>query len=43
MNMSNMTRQEIETLLRLLAEMEREALEWIMDELLEADRKGQVH
>ena len=38
-----MTRQEIEALLRLLAEMEREELELIMQERYEAERMGQLH
>jgi hypothetical protein len=43
MDMSKMTRQEIETLLRLLAEFEREELELIMEERHEAERRGQLH
>ena len=43
MDMSKMTRQEIEAMLRLLAEMEREELELIMDERQEAERMGQLH
>ena len=38
-----MTRHEIETLLRLLAEMEREELELIMQERQEAERMGRLH
>ena len=38
-----MTRQEIEALLRLLAEMEREELELIMKERQEAKRLGQLY
>jgi len=43
MDMSRMTRREIETLLRLLAEMEREEFELIVRELKEAELSGQVH
>ena len=38
-----MTRQEIEALLRLLAEWEREELELIMRERREAERQGWLH
>jgi hypothetical protein len=38
-----MTRQEIEALLRLLAEFEREELELIMRERREAEREGKLH
>ena len=38
-----MTRQEIEAMLRLLAEMEREELELIMKERQEAKRLGQLY
>jgi hypothetical protein len=43
MDMSRMTRREIETLLRLLAEMEREEFELIVREWKEAELSGQVH
>ena len=43
MDMSKMTRQEIEAMLRLLAEMEREELELIMKERQEAKRLGQLY
>jgi len=43
MDKSRMTRREIETLLRLLAEMEREEFELIVRELKEAELSGQVH
>jgi hypothetical protein len=36
-------RQEIEALLRLSAEFEREELELIMEERWEAERMGQLH
>ena len=40
MDLSRMTRQEIEALLKLLAEWEREELELIMRERREAEREG---
>jgi hypothetical protein len=43
MDMSQMIRQEIEALLRLLAEFEREELELIMEERQEAERMGQLY
>ena len=43
MDMSKMTRQEIEAMLRLLAEMERQELELIMKERQEAKRLGQLY
>jgi hypothetical protein len=43
MDMSKMTRQEIEALLKLLAEWEREELELIMRERVEAEREGRLH
>jgi hypothetical protein len=43
MDMSNMTRQEIEALLRQLAEFDREELELIMQERQEAERMKQLH
>jgi len=42
MDMSKMTRHEIEALLRLFAVFEREELELIMHERREAERKGQL-
>jgi hypothetical protein len=42
MDMSKMSRQEIEGLLLLLAEFEREELELIMNERQEAERMGQL-
>ena len=41
--MSKMTRQEIEAMLRLLAEMEREELKLLMEDRREAERMGQLH
>lgn len=41
--MSKMIRQEIEALLRLLAEVEREELELIMQLRQEATWMGQLH
>ena len=43
MDMSKMTRQEIEALLRLLAEWEREELELVIQERREAEREGGLH
>ena len=43
MNLSKMTRQEIEALLRLLADMEHEELELLMREWREAEREGRLH
>jgi hypothetical protein len=42
MNMSKMTRQEIEALLKLLAEWEREEMDLLMQERWEAER-GRLH
>ena len=38
-----MTTAEIEALLRLLAEWEREELELVMQERREAERQGRLH
>jgi len=38
-----MSREEVEALLRLLAEMEREELQQIMQERREAERQGRLH
>ena len=38
-----MIRQEIEALLRLFADMEREELELLMRERREAERQGRLH
>jgi hypothetical protein len=43
MDMSKMTRQEIEALLRLLAEWERQELALLMLERREAEREGRLH
>ena len=43
MDLSKMTRQEIEALLRLLAEMEREELELLMRERMETELQGRLH
>jgi len=43
MNLDKMTRQEIEALLRLLAEFEREEMELLMQERREAEREGRLH
>jgi hypothetical protein len=43
MDMSKIARQEIEALLRLLAEMEREELKLLMQERREAERHGRLH
>ena len=38
-----MTRQEIEALLKMLAEMERKELELLMQERREAEQAGRLH
>jgi hypothetical protein len=38
-----MTREEVESLLRLLAEWEREELELVMQERREAERQGRLY
>jgi hypothetical protein len=43
MDLSKMTRQEIEALLRLLAEFEREEMELLVLERREAERQGRLH
>ena len=43
MDLCYMTRQEIEALLKVLAEMEREELELLMLERREAEREGRLH
>jgi hypothetical protein len=43
MDFSKMTTAEVEALLRLLADMEREELELLMREQLEAEWKGRLH
>ena len=43
MDLCHMTRQEIEALLKVLAEMEREELELLMLERREAEREGRLH
>jgi hypothetical protein len=43
MDMTKMTRQEIETLLKLLAKMEREELELLILGQREAEREGRLH
>jgi len=43
MDMSKMTAYEVQRLLRLLAEWEREELELIMLERREAERQGLLH
>ena len=42
MNLSKMTRREIEALLRLLAEMERQEMALLMRERREVERQGRV-
>jgi hypothetical protein len=43
MDLSNMTTAEVDVLLRLLAEFEREELELIMRERREAEREERLH
>lgn len=43
MDLSRMTRQEIEALLKMLTDQEREELELVMQERREAEREGQLH
>ena len=43
MGLPKMTRQEIEALLKVLAELEREELELLMQERWEAERQGRLH
>lgn len=43
MDMSKMTRQEIETLLKMLAEMERQEMALLMQERREVERAGHLH
>ena len=43
MDLCHMTGQEIEALLKMLAEMEREELELLMQERREAEREGRLH
>jgi len=43
MDMSKMTRQEIEAFLKMLAEMERQELALLMRERQEAERLGRLH
>jgi hypothetical protein len=43
MNLSKMTLEEVQILLRLLAEYEQEELELIMRERREAEREGGLH
>jgi hypothetical protein len=43
MNLSKMTLEEVQILLRLLAEYEQEELELIMRERREAEREGRLH
>jgi hypothetical protein len=43
MELSKMTLEEVQALLRLLAEFEREELELIMRERREAEREGRLH
>jgi hypothetical protein len=43
MDLSKMTRQEIEALLRLLTEFEREEKVLLMQERREAERLGRLH
>jgi hypothetical protein len=43
MDISKMTTAEVEALLRLLAEMEREELVLLMRERREAEREGRLH
>jgi hypothetical protein len=43
MDLSKMTTAEVEALLRLLAEWEREELEMLSQERHEAEREGKLH
>jgi hypothetical protein len=43
MDLSKMTREEVQALLRLLAEWEREELELVMQERREAELEGRLH
>ena len=43
MDLSRMTIEEVQALLRLLAEWEREELELFMQERREAERRGRLH
>jgi hypothetical protein len=43
MDLTNMTTAEVEALLRLLADMEREELELVMQERREGERQGWLH
>jgi hypothetical protein len=43
MDLSHMTRQVIEALLKMLAEMERGELELLMRERREAEREGRLY
>ena len=43
MDLTKMTTAEVEALLRLLAEWEREKLELVMRERMEAEREGRLH
>ena len=43
MDLSRMTRQEIEALLKLLAKWERDEMELLMQERREAEREGRLH
>jgi hypothetical protein len=43
MDLSRMTTAEVEALLRLLADMEREELALLMRERREAEREGRLH
>ena len=43
MDLTKMTTAEVEALLRLLADMEREKLALLMRVRMEAEREGQLH
>ena len=43
MDLSRMTRQEIEALLKMLADLEREELALLMQERRESERQGRLH
>lgn len=43
MDLTHKTTQEIEALIRLLTEMEREEMMFIMRERREAEERGQLH
>jgi hypothetical protein len=43
MDMSKMTLKEVQALLRMLAEFEREGMELLMQEHREAELKGRLH